>query len=174
MRQAAERRSTSTQLADRPPPPGPPHPTLGQQKGLLGRLAGGGEGGQDRRMLYESHRPAAHFRDHSFMVPVSHNTVGQWYAGGMIQVGWRLPDELVRWVRVQAAERGVSQGVVAAEALESARNGTPSSGPAVAVDGAVAAGAKGSRGDVGGLVETASAPARAPRRAASLSETWAR
>jgi hypothetical protein len=106
-------------------------------------------------MLYESHRSPAHFRDHNFMVPVSHNTVGQWYAGGMIQVGWRLPDELVRWVRVQAAERGVSQGVVAAEALESARNGTGT--PVAAVDGAAA-----------------SAPARAPRRAASLSETWAR
>jgi hypothetical protein len=76
--EASNRAVQHEQAAGRPPTPiRPPRPTLGQHKGLLGRLAGWGEGSQDRRMLYESHRAAAHFRDHNFMVPVSHNTVGR-------------------------------------------------------------------------------------------------
>lgn len=52
----------------------------------------------------------------------------------MGQSGWRLPDDLLRRVRVRAAETGVAQNVLVERALEKAL-GLPSRGDAPGVGG---------------------------------------
>jgi plasmid stability protein len=86
-----------------------------------------------------------------------------------VQVGWRLPEGLVRLVRVRAAERGVSANAVVVEALESALEGV---GTRPLVSEGPATPNAGYRGPAAS--DGQPAPSRAPRRAASLSETWAR
>lgn len=50
----------------------------------------------------------------------SRDVMGSRYHGVMAQSGWRLPDDLLRRVRVRCAELGVRQNVFVERALESA------------------------------------------------------
>lgn len=56
----------------------------------------------------------------------------------MAQSGWRLPDELLKRVRVRCAEEGVRQNAWVAAALEEKLNG----GPTYVIDSSLIAAAK--------------------------------